>query len=234
VDDVVLGRPEELEERMAVHFREPAFLALALTHKSAVNEGLAEHGHNERLEFLGDSVLGAVVSDLLFSAFPDVSEGTLTQMRAELVRQSGLATWARRFDLAQFIVLGRGEEERSGRDRDGLLSSAFEAVVGALYQDQGFAAVQRLIRPLVEAALPSLSPSQRPRDAKSELQYQSQSRWGVLPVYRVLQMEGPEHRPVFTVEVETQDGTKATGVGPSRQAAEQEAARRILDELEVS
>src|SRR5439155_24563463 len=119
-------------------------------------EGLALHRHSQRLEFLGDSVIGAVVSDLLFSAFPDASEGTLTNMRAELVRQSGLASWARQFDLARFIVLGRGEEERSGRDRDGLLSSAFEAVVGALYRDQGFAAVQQLIRPLVEEALPRL------------------------------------------------------------------------------
>jgi ribonuclease-3 len=92
--------------------------------------------------------------------------------------------------------------------------------------------VQALIRPLVDEALPRLSPSQRPRDAKSELQYQAQARWGTLPVYRVLQMEGPEHRPVFTVEVQTEDGTTAVGVGPSRQAAEQAAARQALDALE--
>jgi ribonuclease III len=232
VDSAPLGTPEELEARLDVRLSDRALLPLALTHKSAVNEGLAVHGHNERLEFLGDSVLGAVVSDLLFTAFPDASEGALTQMRAELVRQSGLAGWARQFDLARYIVLGRGEEERGGRDRDSLISSAFEAIVGALYCDQGFAAVQQLIQPLVEAALPGLSPSQRPRDAKSELQYQSQARWGVLPVYRVRHLGGPEHRRVFTVEVETQDGTKATGVGPSRQAAEQEAARRALDLLE--
>jgi ribonuclease-3 len=233
VDETVLGRAEELQTRLNVHFGDLGLLALALTHKSTVNEGLAA-SHNERLEFLGDSVLGMVVSNLLFSAFPEASEGALTNMRAELVRQSTLATWARDFDLARFIVLGRGEEERGGRDRDSLLSSAFEAIIGAIYRDQGFDAVQRLIAPLVEAALPSLSISPRPRDPKSELQYQSQARWGVLPSYRVLQLEGPEHRRVFTVEVETQDGTKGTGVGPSRQAAEQEAARRLLDQLDVA
>ena len=234
MNDAALAQAAELQDRLSMRFRDPELLALALTHKSAVNEGLATSGHNERLEFLGDSVVGAAVSAQLFAAFPEASEGTLTNMRAELVRQSGLAAWARRFDLATFIVMGRGEEERGGRDRDGLLSSAFEAIVGALYQDQGFAAVQRLLEPLVAAALPSLSPSQRPRDAKSELQFQAQARWGALPVYRVLQMEGPEHRPMFTVEVETQDGTKATGVGRSRQAAEQEAARHALEQLDVA
>jgi ribonuclease-3 len=222
----------KLEESLNVRFRDSRLLDLALTHKSAVNEGLGQLGHNERLEFLGDAVLGATVADLLYEAFPDASEGSLTNMRAELVRQSGFAAWARHFDLAPHIVIGRGEEERGGRNRDGLLASAFEAVIGALFRDQGPDAVRAVISPLVEAALPQLSTSQRPRDAKSELQYQAQSRWGTLPVYRVLGTEGPEHRPVFTVQVQTEDGSTAVGIGPSRQAAEQAAARLALDAME--
>src|SRR5581483_7833436 len=116
VDELSRAGDSGLQERLGVRFRDPALLTLALTHKSAVNEGLGEVGHNERLEFLGDSVLGAVVSDVLFVAFPDVTEGSLTNMRAELVRQSGLAGWARRVDLAPAVILGRGEEERGGRD----------------------------------------------------------------------------------------------------------------------
>ncbi len=218
----------DLQDRIGVHFQDPSLLDTALTHKSAVNEGMAPSGHNERLEFLGDAVLGAAVAALLYDTLPEASEGSLTNMRAELVRQSGLASWARRFDLAPHIVMGRGEEDRGGRNRDGLLASTFEAIVGALYRDQGYAAVEDLVAPLVQEALPGLSPSHRPRDAKSELQYRAQQKWGTLPAYRVIGTEGPEHRPVFTVEVQTDDGATATGVGPSRQAAEQDAAQHAL------
>jgi ribonuclease-3 len=218
-----------LEERLGVRFRDPRLLQTALTHKSAVNErpeaGIAD---NERLEFLGDAVLGAVVAEDLYRAFPEATEGALTVMRAELVRQSGLARWARAFDLGDSMVLGRGEDQRGGRDRDPLLASAFEALVGALYLDQGYEAALQFIAPLVAASLPSFSPSQPARDPKSELQYRLQARTGALPLYRVISVEGPEHRPLFTVEVQAGDGIVGTGVGSSKQAAEQEAARNAL------
>lgn len=219
-----------LEERLGVRFRDPWLLETALTHKSAVNErpdaGLAD---NERLEFLGDAILGSIVAEDLYRAFPEATEGALTVMRAELVRQSGLARWARAFDLGESMVLGRGEAQRGGRDREPLLASAFEALVGALYLDQGYEAVVRFIAPLVAESLPTFSPLQPARDPKSELQYRLQARSGALPSYRVTSIEGPEHRPLFTVEVQAGDGINGVGVGTSKQAAEQEAARNALE-----
>lgn len=218
-----------LEERLGFHFRDSSLLAVALTHRSAANEGLTTAaGDNERLEFLGDAILGAVVSDELYRAFADAPEGSLTNMRAELVCQSGLASWARQIELGPHVVLGRGEEQRGGRDRDALLASCFEALIGAVFLDQGYHVAQELVASLVAEALPVLSPSPRARDPKSELQYRLQARHGVLPTYQVVGVEGPEHRPVFTVEVWAGEDVVATGVGPSKQSAEQEAARQAL------
>ena len=227
-----MARPE-IERRLGVRFRDLGLLQTALTHRSVLNElPEGEVEHNERLEFLGDAVLGAVVADELYRAFPDATEGSLTTMRAELVRRSGLAAWARQFDLGDSIALGRGEEAHGGRVREALLASAFEAVMGAIYLDRGYSAVRTVVGPLVEAALPSLLPTPRSRDAKSELQYQAQARAGVLPAYRVVQVEGPEHQPYFTVEVKAGELVQATGSGPSKREAEQAAARAALEQLE--
>ena len=166
---------------------------------------------------------------MLYRAFPEVGEGALTVMRAALVRESSLAQWAERFRLGEHLVLGRGEDQRGGRGRPGILASAFEAVIGAFYLDQGWVAVQAFLGPLVREASASLSPSQRAQDAKSQLQYQAQAAFGSLPTYRVVSVEGPEHRPLFTVEVSIGDRSTSHGVGPSKQAAEQDAASRLLE-----
>lgn len=219
-----------IEDRLQLPFRDRSLLSTALTHKSAINERPEENlQHNERLEFLGDAVLGSVVAEELFLRFPDASEGSLTNMRAELVRQSSLARWARRLDLGTNLVLGRGEEARGGRDRDALLASGLEALLGAVYLDLGYERVRGVVAPLIAEALPGLSTSPRSGDPKSELQYRVQAEVGALPSYRVLAMEGPEHRPVFTVEVRAGDRVRAVGAGPSKQAAEQEAARAALE-----
>jgi ribonuclease III len=227
-----MARPE-IERRLGVKFRDLGLLQTALTHRSVLNElPEGEVEHNERLEFLGDAVLGAVVADELYRAFPQATEGSLTTMRAELVRRSGLAAWARHFELGQYVSLGRGEEAHGGRERDALLASAFEALMAALYLDRGYSAVRNVVGPLVEAALPDLLPSPRSRDAKSELQYQSQARSGVLPAYHVVKVEGPEHQPQFTVEVAAGELVRATGSGPSKREAEQAAAHAALMQLE--
>ncbi len=219
-----------LERTLGFRFRDPALLRIALTHRSTLNER-PESGvqDNERLEFLGDAIIGAVVAEQLYRAFPDATEGVLTLMRAELVRQSALARWARGMGLAQHLLVGRGEEQRGGRERDGLLASAFEALLGAVYLDQGYGAAQQFIAPLVAELLPSLSPSSQPLDPKSELQSRVQARFRMLPVYEVVAIEGPEHKPTFTVEVAAEGGICARGIGASKQAAEQEAARRALE-----
>ena len=220
---------ESLQRRLGVEFRDRNLLAVALTHRSTANERPEEAlEDNERLEFLGDAILGAIVADELYRAFPTAPEGSLTVMRAELVREGGLARWARRFELGDYLVLGKGEEQRGGRERDALLASAFEAVIGALYLDQGHEAAQRLIAGLVANDLPGLSPSALAQDPKSELQNRVQARFHSLPSYRVVSIEGPEHRPIFTIEVSAEGGLFGTGTGGSKQAAEQEAARAAL------
>jgi ribonuclease-3 len=229
---------DQLEQALGVRFDDPALLALALTHSSALNERTDElPGDNERLEFLGDAVLGAAVADALYRAFPDEPEGSLTHMRATLVRQSGLARWARQLELGRYLTLGRGEEQRGGRERDSNLSSCFEAVIGAIYLDRGYMEVRAIVARLVVAALADvgdgrpLRPSSHAPDPKSELQRQVQALTGELPVYRVLEIVGPEHRPSFRVEVVLPDGLTREGAGSSKQAAEQEAALQALEAL---
>lgn len=220
-----------LQNGLGVRFRKPALLRLALTHKSVANEAPAagQVEHNERLEFLGDAILGAVVADELYRAFPEASEGGLTVMRAELVRESSLASWARRWRLGDYILLGRGEAQSGGAGRDGVLAACFEAVVGAIYLDRGERAVRAALVPLYEEAARELSPSPRASDPKSELQHRVQVATGALPTYRVVSVEGPDHQPQFTVLVDAGRGLSRTGVGRSKQAAEQEAARKALE-----
>lgn len=210
-----------------------------MIHRSALNEWPdVLPGDNERLEFLGDAVLGAVVADQLYHAFPEEPEGSLTNLRAMLVRKPSLAQWARRFDLGAYLILGRGEERRSGRERDSILAGALEAVIGAIYLDQGYDGARAFIAPLVAQALATgaeggpLRPSPQTPDAKSELQRRVQARYGQLPVYRLRAVTGPKHRPTYCVAVEVPSGITREGVGPSKQAAEQDAARRALEALE--
>lgn len=218
---------EGLEAKLGVRFRKRQLLRLALTHKSVANESEIPVEHNERLEFLGDAVLGMIVADELYRKFGDASEGALTVMRSDLVRRSSLADWARRFELGEHLVLGRGEARAGGHKREAVLAAGFEAVIGALYLDRGEAAVRALIRPLM-GAMEDLLPSPQASDPKSELQRRVQAASGMLPVYRLLSTEGPEHQPVFRVQVEALGGLVAEGAGGTKQAAEQEAAARAL------
>ncbi|HEY8475413.1 MAG TPA: ribonuclease III [Chloroflexota bacterium] len=221
-----------LEEALGVAFRDRRLLQQALVHKSYVNErpelGLES---NERLEFLGDAVLGAVVADHLFRAYPTSPEGILTVLRASLVREATLADWARQVRLGEHLLLGRGEEQGGGRERDALLARAFEAVVGALYLDQGFEAARATLLQFVTPALERLAAPQAALDAKSRLQQVSQAAFEAVPTYRVVEVVGPQHSPTFTVEVQV-GGIVARGTGKNKQAAEQQAAQAALERLE--
>jgi ribonuclease III len=223
-------RLDALQRRLRVRFRDRGLLFQALVHRSAINERIdLQLSSNERLEFLGDAVLGAVVAERLYTAFPAASEGVLTVTRAALVRASSLADWARAIDLGQFLLLGRGEEVGGGRNRETLLASAFEAVVGAIYLDRGLhrAAVflDRFVAPHLQAA-----PHERPLlDAKSRLQQLSQSERDAVPRYQVVDINGPQHGPTFTIEVTVGGRAIARGSGRSKQAAEQAAAQTALE-----
>lgn len=223
-----------VQEQLRVRFRKPALLRLALTHKSVANEApesvLVEH--NERLEFLGDAILGAVVADELYRAFPTATEGALTVMRAQLVRQSSLAELARRLHLEDHVILGRGEARAGGSQRESVLAACFEAIVGAIYLDRGERAARHLLAPFIDELAQGLTISSQASDPKSQLQHRAQLATGAPPTYRVLSQEGPDHSPSFTVEVEVLPDLRALGVGRSKQAAEQEAARRALEGLD--
>ena len=222
----------ELERRLGLAFADRGLLRQALVHKSLTNE-LERSGleSNERLEFLGDAILGAAVAEQLYRRFVDRDEGELTLLRSSLVRASTLASWARALDLGSFVLVGRGEARGGGRERDPLLASAFEAIVGAVYLDRGFSAALELVGRFVGPEMERRAGGSV-LDAKSRLQQVSQARFGVTPTYEVLGVAGLGHQPIFTVRVTAGGGIVATAEGRSKQVAQQTAAGEALSLLE--
>jgi ribonuclease-3 len=225
-----LASESPLEEILGVRFRRPALLRRALVHRSYLNErpepGLES---NERLEFLGDSVIGYVVAQRLFNDCPTCTEGDLTERRGFLVRRDSLARFARNLNLGDYLLLGRGEDGAGGRNRAANLAGLFEAVVGAIAIDRGMTAARRFILDVMAAEITALDGQPTPIDPKSRLQEVVQARWQRAPSYRTVREEGPEHSKTFTVEVGVQARVLGAGVGPSKQEAEREAARKALD-----
>lgn len=209
-------------------FRDPNLLARALTHRSAAPQ------HNERLEFLGDALLGAVVADALYARWPKAAEGELTRARAELVRESSLAALARRLELGARLVLGPGEMKSGGHRRDSILADALEAVVGAIYLDAGFETCRDIVLPWFADAIDALPPPHRlGKDAKTRLQEWLQARQRPLPVYTLLSESGEDHAKIFRAECLLADPPlRGEGEAASRRAAEQLAAEAVLDALD--
>lgn len=200
-------------------------LARALRHPSAGTQG----GSNQRLEFLGDRVLGMVVAAMLYEAFPREAEGALSQRYSALVRREALADVARALSLGPRLAMGRGEGAAGGRDNPANLADACEAVIGALYIDGGLDAAERFIRRHWTPAM--AADPEPPRDAKTRLQEWTQSRALGLPVYRTLSASGPAHAPVFEVEAEVAGLGSAVATGASKRAAEQGAAAALLSRI---
>jgi len=214
--------------KLGYTFSDTGFLLDALTHRSFKNERPdACCDDNERLEFLGDAVVGLVVTSLLFTQFPDADEGELTRRRADLVSERGLAEAAEDIGVGEAMRLGRGEERSGGRTKPRLLSSALEACVGAIYSDGGveaaFAAAQRIFEPRLHTSAPGR------RDAKSLAQEWAQAHLGGTPSYQLVEAEGPDHAREFTVALELHGEQVATGSGRSKLEAEQGAARAALE-----
>ena len=204
------------------------YLTQALCHSSYVNEHPGEDlTDNERFEFLGDAVLNLVVGDLLMQRFPELDEGMLSRMRANLVNESQLAAIARGICLGDSVQLGKGELATQGREKNSILANAFEAVIAAVYLDGGFEAAYRLIENFFNDLLSTVKTSMVHLDYKSQLQEQVQLRRREIPVYQVIDEKGPDHEKIFVVRVKVQDVT-AEGSGKSKKLAEQEAARRAL------
>jgi ribonuclease-3 len=222
-----------LEERLGYRFREPAILDRALTHRSRANEDATGSTiDNESLEFLGDAVLGFAMADLLFRDFPQFDEGQKSKIKAALVSTLTLGRLARRLGLGEFLALGRGEEKTGGRAKQALLADGYEAVIAAIYLDGGVGEARDFVsRQFAEDLEDVRSPEFWGRDYKSALQELVQSRELPLPEYAVASESGPDHRKVFHVEVRIQGEAFGSARGPSKKAAEQEAARKAMDRL---
>jgi ribonuclease-3 len=221
--------PAPLAERLGHRFAHPELLVQALTHPSAAARRGRIDDSYERLEFLGDRVLGLVVADLLLARFPGENEGALAVRHAELVRRETLAEVAGALGLDRHLRLAKGEEAAGERRNPALLANACEAVLGALYLDGGLGAARALIESYWVPRLDSESVP--PQDAKTALQEWAQARGLVLPHYREVSREGPAHEPYFTVEVDVEGHEPALGEGRSKRLAEQAAAERLLARL---
>ncbi len=222
-----------LEARLDYRFREPAVLERALTHRSKAHEDATGSTiDNESLEFLGDAVLGFVMADLLFKDFPQFDEGQKSKIKATLVSTDTLARLGRRLGLGEFLALGRGEEKTGGRAKHALLADCCEAVIAAIYLDGGIEAARAFVAHEFAADLEDVrSPEFWARDYKSALQELVQARDFPLPDYSVAAESGPDHRKIFHVEVRVRGEVMGAARGPSKKAAEQEAAHKAIDRL---
>jgi ribonuclease-3 len=223
----------DFETHARLNFFDKTLLQRSLTHRSLANENPEfPTGDNERLEFLGDAVLDFLVGEFLYHRFPEQSEGALTNMRAALVKREALAHLARHLDLGRFLLMGRGEEESGGRRRSATLCGAFEALIGAIYLDQGLDAVERFVLPFIEPELDEVLQEALDKDAKSRLQEWSQAHLGATPAYRTAGAHGPDHSKTFTVEVVIGGVVYGEGAGASKQLAAQVAAKAAMAHLQ--
>lgn len=220
---------KKLEANLGVQFKDYSLLSRALTHRSYMNEnpGVALED-NERLEFLGDAVLDFVVGAYLYNRFPEMDEGELTSLRAALVRANTLADFAKQVEIDRYLLLGYGEDENGGRKRIPLLCATFEAVIGAIYLDQGMTQVKPLVERLAEPALVKIRAEALHKDAKSEFQVWAQARFNTTPHYKVVGTSGPDHDRQFTMQVLVGDDVWGVGSGGSKQSAAQAAAHKGL------
>jgi ribonuclease III len=213
-------------------FQNPSLLTQALTHRSYINEhGITDTGDNERLEFLGDAVLDFLVGDMLYQRYPDLPEGDLTRLRAALVRTESLASLAQQMGLGDALRMGKGEETTGGRERQTNLCAVFESLVGAIYLDQGLPAVQKFVTPQLYPLLEQIITAALDRDARSTLQEWSQAELNLTPIYRTVSASGPDHQKEFLVEVLIGDVVAGQGIGRSKQAGAQAAARSALENM---
>jgi ribonuclease III len=229
----VTMRLRDFETAHSLAFVDKDLLEMAFVHSSYVNEA-AETGDirdNERLELLGDAVLEFVVTEALYNQFPELEEGELTNLRAALVRRETLARFARKCALGEYLQLGHGEEESGGRTRSAILCATFEALIGAIYLDQGLEAVRNFVMPLVQQEIPRIQSFALGKDSKSRLQEWAQRVYGSAPKYKVIHHEGPDHAKLFTIQVLIKQQPCGVGQGPSKQEASQAAAAMALHRL---
>ncbi|WP_043118864.1 ribonuclease III [Solemya velum gill symbiont] len=218
----------KLSELINYQFDSPALLELALTHRSAGGN------NNERLEFLGDAILGMVISDWLYKRFQAASEGQLSRLRASLVKRETLASLARELDIGKYLEMGVGEQRSGGHSRDSILADAIEAIIAAVYLDGGIDKAHKLILSLFDSRLQAVDLNDCGKDSKTRLQEYLQARNLELPEYEILRTEGKQHHQTFTVQCNVKSlQLTSEGIGRSRRKAEQAAAAALLEQVDA-
>ena len=220
-----------LQQRLGGRFRDESLLRLALTHPSIAHEQNMAWPHNQRLEFLGDAILGAVLSQQLYEQFPNADEGQLTKTRAKLVNAAALTAHGRALDLGAYLSLSRGEENTGGRVRPSILADAFEALVGAMFIDRGFEAAREFIVREFAGDYAALALPAGIENPKGELQERLQAKSPAAPVYELISAAGPDHDRNFVCAVRHAGVELARGFGKSKKAAESDAAQTALNQL---
>lgn len=223
---------EEFQNKIGIRFSDEKLLLEALTHRSYLNENASwEVPHNERLEFLGDAVLELIITENLFKRYPQEDEGKLTSVRATLVNYIALAKVAYALEMEKYLFMSRGEAKDTGRAREVILANACEALIGAIYLDQGYETVAQFILAHVFVNVDEILDKELFKDSKSYFQELAQEHFKITPSYKVLDEQGPDHKKVFVVGVFLKDRKVAEGEGYSKQEAEIEAAKKGLDIL---
>ncbi len=225
----------ELCARLGIVMQDLSLLDMALTHTSYAHEarGTVKPAHNERIEFLGDSVLSVIVSTYMYEHFPELDEGQLTKLRAHLVCEASLHEYARKISLGDYLLLGRGEELSGGRERPSLLADAFESVLGAYYLDSGFACAQKYLLGLMRDEIDDICAHGVCSDYKTYLQEYLQRDGDIAISYRLKGSSGPEHNKIFSSEVLVNGEIIGSGSGHAKKDAEQHAAKDALEKMHI-
>lgn len=223
---------DRLQRVIHVKFKNKSLLQRAVTHRSYVNEFGKNAKDNERLEYLGDSVLALVVNEYLFKHFEEYQEGKLAKIKSAVVSEATLSRLARKIDLGEFILMGRGEEHSGGRERPSILANTLEAVIGAVFLDLGLKTSRKFVLGLIKDEIEIVNNPSSMRDPKTALQEYVQKKYKERPVYEVIDERGPDHRKEFTVRLLINGREIVTGEGPSKRKAEMNAARISLQKIE--
>lgn len=230
--DELLRHAPEIEAKIGYGFENRKLLALAFTHRSFVNESRTVTEHNERLEFLGDSVLGLLISEYLFRYLPSTPEGELSVLRSRLVEASACLIYTRKLDIDSYVLLSRGEKSSDGRGRESILANLFEALIGAIYLDGGIEAAKAFLFKNFSVEIGEILKTPV-ENWKAELQDWSQKKYRITPTYEVLSATGPDHSKTFRISVKINDEEVGLGEGSSKKEAQQAAAKDALSRIEA-
>jgi ribonuclease-3 len=217
---------KELQESLGYEFKDEKLLTEALTHRSYTKDF-----NNERLEYLGDAVLDLIVGEYLYHLFPKAEEGTLSKLRAALVNEDSFNKLAKRLNLGKYLFLSPAEENNRGREKSSILSSAFEALIGAIYLEAGFDKAKEIALRLLKEEYPTITPQELLKDYKTTLQEITQAHFGVVPEYKLISATGPDHKKEFEIGVLINGKEYARAKGKSKKAAQQEGAKITIEKL---